>query len=154
MTSNVGSESLSEINDLGFSDGETNTQEFKYKEIIGKINSSLKETFKPEFLNRIDEIIIFNPLNKEILKEIIEIQLGKLYTSLKEKRITAKVSKKVKDFLVEKCTDLHYGARPLKRLIQKNILDELSRKIINGELENGKSVTIDLKDANIDIRVK
>jgi len=154
MTSNVGSESLSEMNDLGFSDEEIKTQASKHKEIIGKINSSLKETFKPEFLNRVDEIIIFNPLNKEILKEIVDIQLEKLYASLKEKKIGVKVTKKAKEFLVEKCTDLHYGARPLKRLIQKNLLDELSKKIINGELESGKNVTIDLKDAKIDIRVK
>jgi len=154
MTSNAGSESLSEMNDLGFSDEETKTQRAKHKEIIGKINQSLKETFKPEFLNRIDEIIVFNPLNEEILKEILEIQLGKLYLSLKEKRIKVKVTKRLKDFLVKKCTDFHYGARPLKRLIQKNLLDNLSKKIIKGELKSGKSVTIDLKNANIELRVK
>ncbi len=154
MTSNIGSESLSEINSLGFSDEKEKDWGLKHKEIIRKINQSLKETFKPEFLNRVDEIIIFNPLNEEILKEIIEIQLGKLYISLKEKGIKIKINKKVKDFLIAECKELHYGARPLKRLIQKNILDNLSKKIISGELEKGLNVNVNLKNSNIDIKVK
>jgi len=129
MTSNVGSESLSEMSDLGFSNKEKKDMTHRHKEIIGKINASLKETFKPEFLNRVDDIIIFNPLNREILRSVVDIQLSELFKTLKEKRITIKVTKKVKDFLVEKCTDLHYGARPLKRLMQKNLLDNLSKKI-------------------------
>jgi len=154
MTSNVGSESLSEMNELGFSDKKEKDNKEKHKEIIGKINTSLKETFKPEFLNRIDEIIIFNPLNKEILKEIINIQLKQVEETLKEKRIKVKVSKKVQDFLIEKCTETHYGARPLQRLIQKHILDNLSKNIIEGSISEGQSVTVDLKGGNIDISFK
>ncbi len=154
MTSNVGSESLAEMNELGFFNGEKKTNKEKHKEIIDKVNISLRETFKPEFLNRIDEIIVFNPLNKEILEQIIDIHLRKLSDKLKEKRIKIRVTKKVKSFLIDKCTDMHYGARPLKRLIQKNILDLLSKKMIEGELSEGKSVTVDLKNGNIELRIK
>ena len=154
MTSNVGSESLAEMNELGFFNGEKKSNKEKHKEIIDKVNISLRETFKPEFLNRIDEIIVFNPLNKEILEQIVDIHLRKLSDKLKEKRIKIRVTKKVKSFLIDKCTDMHYGARPLKRLIQKNILDLLSKKMIEGELSEGKSVTIDLKNGNIELRIK
>ncbi len=154
MTSNVGSESLLKISDLGFANGEEKSNKQKHEEIIRKVQDSLKETFKPEFLNRIDEIIIFNPLSKEVLEQIIDIQLEKLSENLKEKKIKIKVTKKAKSFLIEKCTDLHYGARPLKRLIQKHILDALSKKIIEGTLSDGKSVTIDAKDGNIELKIK
>ncbi|MBI3671457.1 ATP-dependent chaperone ClpB [Candidatus Azambacteria bacterium] len=154
MTSNVGSESLSEMSELGFMNEEKEGNKEKHKEIIRKINISLKETFKPEFLNRIDEIVIFNPLNKEILEEIINIQLDGVYKNLKDKRMKLKVTEKVKNFLIEQCTDLHYGARPLKRLIQKNILDALSKKIISKEISDGSNVTVDLKDGKIEVRTK
>ncbi|MEK7452814.1 MAG: AAA family ATPase [Patescibacteria group bacterium] len=154
MTSNVGSESLSEMGELGFYGEENGNNKEKHKEIIRKVNISLKETFKPEFLNRVDEIVIFNSLNNDILEDIVDIQLENIYNNLKEKRIKLRATKKVKSFLVEQCTESHYGARPLKRLIQKNILDNLSKKIIKGEVQDGSNVTVDLKDGKIEIRVK
>lgn len=154
MTSNVGSESISKLNGLGFSYGDKEIKENKHKEISEKVQLSLKETFKPEFLNRVDEIVIFNPLDKEILKEIVDIQLGKVSETLKEKRIKIKLSKQVKEFLVDMCTDFHYGARPLKRIIQKNILDILSKEIIAGNLKENSNVTVGLKNGKIDLDIK
>ncbi len=158
MTSNVGSESLMNLGNLGFSDKSAELKDIKQqKELIKeKVMTSLRETFKPEFLNRIDEIIIFNPMTKEMLEKIVDIQLQRIITQLKEERkIKLTVTKKVKEFLVEKCSaDLSYGARPLKRLIQKHILDPLSIKIIDGTIKDGSAVTLKMKDDTIDIVVK
>ena len=153
MTSNVGSEMIFEMKDLGFSDVEKKAHTFEHEKIADKIKSSLKQQFKPEFLNRIDEIIVFHPLTRENLMDIADIHIKKLAETLLERQIKIKTSKKAKEFLVDQCVDLHYGARPLKRIIDQHVLNPLSEKILEGAVKEKSSVTLDVKDDKIEIQV-
>ena len=137
MTSNTGSNL--NTNSIGF--GNTSVID------SNKILDSLKETFRPEFLNRIDEIVIFDSLTKEELLQIIDLMLKDTINSLSDKDISMTISKEAKMLLLEKGTDLKYGARPLRRAIQKYIEDELSEMILRKQLENGQTVEI-ISDSN------
>jgi ATP-dependent Clp protease ATP-binding subunit ClpB len=136
MTSNIGSQWIYEMN-----------KENK-ESVMQKVNDSLREHFKPEFLNRIDEIIIFNNLNKEQIIKIVDIQLNILKKRLLIKKVYLKVTQKVKEFLAEKGYDPHYGARPLKRTIQRYIQDPLALKILEGIFKEGDKLETDLDDKN------
>jgi len=145
MTSNLGNEVIKQYS-IGFNDGSNekevrNTREEEMKQKIDKI---LKENFKLEFLNRIDEIIVFKSLGKEVLEKIVDLELDKVQTRLKTKEISLKISPKVKKMLAEKGYDIAFGARPLKRIIQNMILDELALEIIEGKVKEGDDVLIDL----------
>ncbi len=153
MTSDLGCELLQDQakrSEFGFgSEKEKNTaQEF----IEDKIHQVLKETFKPEFLNRIDEIIIFESLTKEQIRQIVELQLKKLVEKLEEKKIKLKITEKAKDLIVKMGFDPLYGARPLKRVIQKNILDQLSLKIISNGVETDVNLKVDDERGKIVIK--
>ncbi len=132
MTSNAGSNLNS--NSIGFGS----------KEILdrNKVENSLKETFRPEFLNRVDEIVIFHSLNEEQLIQIVDIMLQDTQKALSEKNIKMIVSKEVKLFLVHKGTNLKFGARPLRRAIQRYLEDEISERILKSEIKNGDSIEI------------
>jgi ATP-dependent Clp protease ATP-binding subunit ClpA len=97
-----------------------------------------------EFLNRIDEIVVFHSLDKVSLEKIVDLELAKVQNRLRNKDISLKISNKVKKMLSDEGFDITYGARPLKRLIQNKILDELSLEIIEGKIKDGDKVTIDL----------
>ncbi len=140
MTSNVGSEFIAKIGSLGFMGGGINSERRSLKD---KVMESLKEEFRPEFLNRVDEIIIFNHLSKVDIKEIVELELRKVEARLKDKGIKIRVSGKAKEFLADKGFDPNLGARPLKRVIQKLILDPLALEIVTGKVREGVSVSID-----------
>ncbi len=144
LTSNVGSEYFKEIQTLGFkiTEEEEKHQQDVFKE---KVFEALKETFRPEFLNRLDEIIIFNPLTKKEIEKIVEIQLEEVKKRLLEKNIKINIDKKVRDYIIENGYSSEFGARPIKRLIQKVIVDNLADKIIKGVIKNGKKVNIILK---------
>jgi ATP-dependent Clp protease ATP-binding subunit ClpC len=114
-----------------------------------KILDSLKETFRPEFLNRIDEIVVFKSLNKSELLEIVDLMLEDTKKALADKNITIVVNTKAKEYLLEKGTDLKYGARPLRRAIQRYIEDELSEKILRQEIVNGDNIKVDLKEGKL-----
>jgi ATP-dependent Clp protease ATP-binding subunit ClpB len=147
MTSNVGSEIIAKGASLGFVTGdEAKSQKEALKE---KIMASLKESFRPEFLNRIDEIIIFNYLGRPEIRQIVDLELQKVSQRLKDKKIKITFSEKAKEFLAEKGFDINLGARPLKRVIQKLILDPLSLKIVSGEVPEGERVAVDLKNNEI-----
>ena len=106
----------------------------------------LQKFFKPEFLNRLDDIIIFNPITQEVLKHIVDIQITQIIDMVKdEKEITLSLTDKAKDFLAEKGRDPLFGARPLKRAIQRYLLDELAMRIIEGKIQEGESIKVDLK---------
>ncbi|HNQ13156.1 MAG TPA: ATP-dependent chaperone ClpB [Bacteroidia bacterium] len=144
MTSNIGShiiqESLENIND----------QE-KEKELAAcklKVMDLLKKTIRPEFLNRIDEIIMFNPLSREEIKNIVKLQFNLLQYSLKVNGIDISISSQALSWLAELGYDPQYGARPLKRVIQKKILNELSKKIISGEIHSSSVIQVDLDKSN------
>ncbi len=156
MTSNLGNEVIKQYS-IGFSSGENEEQNNKLRqeEMKEKIDTVLRDYFKLEFLNRIDEIVIFKNLSKDNLEQIIDLELLKLENRLKNKNIAVKISSKVKKYLAEKGYDPTFGARPLKRVIQNIILDELSLNIIEGKVKDGDKVMLDLgvKD-NILVSVK
>ena len=147
MTSNVGSDIIAREAALGFVGGdEEKSQRDTLRE---KVLSALKENFRPEFLNRIDEIIIFNYLGKSEIKKIVELELVKVQNRLKDKKIELKISENTKGYLAEKGFDPNLGARPLKRVIQKEVLDPLSLKIVSGEIKEGEVVAIDFENNKI-----
>jgi len=111
--------------------------------------AALKENFRPEFLNRIDEIIIFNYLGKPEIKKIVDLELEKVAERLKSKKIEIQATESAKEFLAERGFDQNLGARPLKRVIQKQVLDPLSLKIVSGEVKEGERVMVDLEEGKI-----
>ncbi|HAP14571.1 MAG TPA: ATP-dependent Clp protease ATP-binding subunit, partial [Lactococcus sp.] len=131
MTSNAGSNLNN--NSIGFGKSEID----KYK-----IEERLKEVFRPEFLNRVDEIVVFNSLTNEQLVKIVDLMLLDTSKALADKDITMELSKEAKEFLLEKGTNLKFGARPLRRAIQRYIEDEISEKILKGEIKNGDKINI------------
>lgn len=141
MTSNIGSQSLQTLDMDAREEAERRVQE------------ALKQRFRPEFLNRVDEIIVFNPLGREEIRKIVEIQIGLLAKRLEDKRIKISLTDEAKDLLVEKGFDPTYGARPLKRVIQREIQDPLALRILNGEVMEGDSVIVTSKDGEIFMNV-
>jgi len=145
MTSNLGNQVIKEYT-IGFFDhvDAKKASEERGAEMKEKIDKILKDHFKLEFLNRIDEIVIFKSLTKGILSKIVDLELRKVKIRLKNKNITLKIGNKVKKMMTEKGYDTSFGARPLKRIIQSMILDELALEIIEGKVKDGDKVTIDL----------
>ncbi|KPJ71866.1 Clp protease ClpB [Parcubacteria bacterium DG_74_3] len=146
MTSNVGSQYISQMGAIGFF-GEK--EEKEKRSLREKVLEALKERFRPEFLNRIDEVIIFNYLGKKEIRKIVDLELQRVVERLKDKKIKTQFSQKAKSFLAEKGFDPNLGARPLKRVIQREILDPLSLKIVSGDISEGERVVIDLKNNKI-----
>jgi ATP-dependent Clp protease ATP-binding subunit ClpB len=147
MTSNLGTDIIAKEAPLGFVAGKE--REAKMESIRDKVMAVLKEHFRPEFLNRIDEIIIFNYLGKEEMKKIVELEVKKVEKRLLEKNIKIEVTQKVKEYLVEKGFDPNLGARPLKRVIQREVLDPLALEIVSGKIKEGDRVKIDLENGKI-----
>ena len=143
MTSNAGSNLNN--NSIGFG-GQTISK--------NKIMDSLKEVFRPEFLNRVDEIVSFDSLTQEQLVQIINLMLKDTINALKEKDIQIEISNKAKNFILEKGTNIKFGARPLRRAIQRYIDDELSEMILRGELLDGNTIHVDLKGEKLQFQIK
>jgi ATP-dependent Clp protease ATP-binding subunit ClpA len=142
MTSNVGSHYFKEMSQLGFntsSKSEFENQESGFKE---KVNASLKQNFKPEFLNRIDEIIVFNSLRREDIEKIVDIQLDRIKKRLAGRNISITIDTSARKYIVEHGFDPDFGARPINRLIQKTILDAMADKMIRGQIKDGDKVKI------------
>ena len=150
MTSNVGSNIISQEAALGFIGGDEKISQ--KQDLKEKVLASLKESFRPEFLNRIDEIIIFNFLGRAEIQKIVDLEMAKVAQRLAAKRIEIKVSDSAKEFLAQRGFDQNLGARPLKRVIQKQVLDPLSLKIVSGQVKEGERVTIDLEAGQIVFR--
>jgi len=140
MTSNVGSQFIAEMNPLGFLEDGSQSKKDSAKE---KVMGALKEQFRPEFLNRIDEVIIFNYLEKAEIKKIVELELVKVQERLAPQDVTLEVTEKAKEFLASRGFDRNLGARPLKRVIQQMILDPLALKIVSGEVNAGEKVLVE-----------
>jgi len=148
MTSNIGSEHIARMSSLGFLESETAEKQ----SLKDKVMEALKEEFRPEFLNRIDEIIIFNYLGKPEIKKIVDLELDKVINRLQNKKIEIKVAEKSKELLAEKGFDPNLGARPLKRVIQRIVLNPLSLKIVAGEIKEGDSLVVDAEKDQIVFR--
>jgi len=149
MTSNTGSEHIAQIGSLGFLREGEEVERTSLKE---KVMESLKQDFRPEFLNRIDEIIIFNYLGKQQIRKIVNLELEKVADRLNAKKIKIKFSEKAKELLAEQGFDPNLGARPLKRIIQKKILDPLALKIVSCTIGSGQEVMIDVDGEDIAVR--
>jgi len=151
MTSNIGSDMILDWGtrgeEIGFREESKSSKNEKGQEdgMRDRIMEMLRDHFRPEFLNRLDETVVFHALGKEELEKIVELQLELVTLRLKAKRISLEFTKKVKAFLAEKGFNPSYGARPLKRAIQEHILNDLSLKIIEGKIQEGDAVTIDIK---------
>ena len=147
LTSNLGNEIIKQYS-IGFSDNsdQEKTKQLRTDEMKEKIDKILKNHFKLEFLNRIDEIVLFKSLTPSDLEKIVDIELDKVEKRLGNKNIAVKVSSKIKKLLAEKGYDITYGARPLKRIIQTMILDELALEIIEGKIKEGDKIKIDLNE--------
>jgi ATP-dependent Clp protease ATP-binding subunit ClpB len=145
MTSNLGGEYLQEMASLGFVTDKKNKVEEQKQELKTKIYDSLREKFRPEFLNRVDEIVIFNPLDIQSIEKIVDLQIGIINHRLADKKIVLKLDKDSKKYLAQKGYSPDYGARPLKRLIEKEVLDPLADEIIKGGIQEGSKVIVSLK---------
>jgi ATP-dependent Clp protease ATP-binding subunit ClpB len=143
MTSNIGSEHIQKMESLGFSN---NTSEKDYAQTKEKVLEALKNHFRPEFLNRIDEIAVFDVLSKDAIKSIVSLRMDVVKKRLIEKGITLNINEDALVYLAEKGYDPHYGARPLNRLIHKEILNPIAGKIISHDVGDGSELTVSMRD--------
>jgi ATP-dependent Clp protease ATP-binding subunit ClpC len=146
MTSNVGAELIRKTGSIGF---KSQTEEATYQGMKDKLLEEVKHTFKPEFLNRIDDIIVFRPLVKEDLQYIIDIEISFVAARLKEQNIILEVSQDAKDFLIEKGFDPVFGARPLKRTIQRFLEDSLASEIISKKFKDQSVIKVSRKNTEL-----
>ena len=151
LTSNVGSEHLQKMAEFGFTHSGA-AKKRKEEETKERIMSALKEQFRPEFLNRLDEIIIFNSLGPEEVRRIVDLQINLVEERLKDKKIRISVSVEAKKLLAEKGFDPDFGVRPLKRTIQHLVLDPLAKMMVEGKFREGSRVKIDVKEKEISIK--
>ena len=153
MTSNIGARQLKDFGQgVGFGTTAKKAQAESHQKSV--IENALKKAFAPEFLNRIDDVIVFNSLEKEHIFQIIEIELAKLLKRTKDIGYELVLSDKARDYIAEKGFDKQYGARPLKRAIQKYIEDALAEEIVNANLEEGDSIYMDLDEEKQELTVK
>ncbi|MDQ3376412.1 MAG: ATP-dependent Clp protease ATP-binding subunit [Actinomycetota bacterium] len=143
MTSNVGAQTINKTQSLGFGGGE---EGLSYKEMKGRVTSELRKIFRPELLNRIDEIIVFHKLERAQMREIIEVQVKRFRKQLAEREVSIEFTTEALDKLAEEGYDPAFGARPLRRTLQRMIEDPMSEMILKGEIPNGSKVTIEPND--------
>ncbi|NCA68308.1 MAG: ATP-dependent Clp protease ATP-binding subunit ClpC, partial [Clostridia bacterium] len=148
MTSNVGADDIRKASTLGF--GESSPQS-DYESLKEKQIGALKKTMRPEFINRLDDIIIFHPLTIKNIEDIADILFVELAKKLNERGISIKISQEAKNFIVNDGANLEYGARPLKRTIRRLVEDELSEKILTGEIKLNDTIVVDYSDNKLKI---
>ena len=150
MTSNIGARLITDKTTLGFSAGDKNEESQKEYETIKKdVMGELKKQFRPEFINRIDEIIVFHKLNDEDIKQIIDIMLNQVTKRMKAKDIELEIDNSVKELIAKKGVDTNYGARPLKRAIQNILEDKIAEEILDGNIKPNKKAVIKAEDDKI-----
>ncbi|MFO8128553.1 MAG: ATP-dependent Clp protease ATP-binding subunit [Bacteroidales bacterium] len=153
MTSNIGSRQLKDFGQgVGFSTAAKKTSRVNYAK--GVIESALKKAFAPEFLNRVDDVVIFDPLEKEHIFKIIDIELRHLYDRIHSLGYKINMTRKAKDYIVDKGWDSQFGARPLKRAIQKYVEDVLAEELIKTSMNPGDTIQVDYDDKKEEIRIK
>ncbi len=150
MTSNIGAQYIDKMQTIGFNSSEKDT----YDGVKEKVLSTLKEHFRPEFLNRLDDIIVFDILSKEAIQEIVNIQISIIKERLREKEINLTVSESVLKLLASDGYNPQYGARPLKRLIQEKILNPVASMMISSKVLSGGTVLVDVKDNQFTFDIK
>ncbi|QLG46644.1 ATP-dependent Clp protease ATP-binding subunit [Costertonia aggregata] len=153
MTSNIGARKLKDFGQgVGFGTAAMKSQADTHQKSV--IESALKKAFAPEFLNRIDDVVVFNSLEREDIHKIIDIELKKLFSRIKDIGYDLKLSEKAKDYIADKGFDKQYGARPLKRAIQKYIEDALAEEIVNSKLEEGDAIAMDFDEKKEELTIK
>lgn len=149
MTSNVGAEYIRSHSSLGF----TKTEEEDFERVKEKIMDAVKRTFRPEFINRLDEIIVFKMLKQDEIKKIVDLLIGKVNERLREQKMEIEVTERAKDFLVKVGYDPIYGARPLRRAIQRHIEDPISESILKGEFKEGDRIVVDTDEEGKELKL-
>jgi ATP-dependent Clp protease ATP-binding subunit ClpC len=146
LTSNVGSDALKKNNVIGFGAAKDETS---YEKMREKTLDEAKKAFRPEFLNRLDDVIVFRQLTKPDLVTILDLEVNKVMERLKHKSITLVLDEKAKDFLLEKGFDPQYGARPMRRSVEKNLEDPLAEELLRGNLNAGEPVQVSAAEGKL-----
>ena len=154
MTSNVGADLIKRDTTLGFAPrgSEVSNSESAYVKMKEKVLGELKKTFRPEFMNRIDSVVVFRALNKEEIRRIVDILMGRVRAQLIEQKITLEVDDEAKDLLAENGWDPQFGARPLRRTIQNMIEDELAEQLLQGQIKQGSTVKVTVKGDKLEMK--
>ena len=148
MTSNVGASMIATQSKLGFTTADDEKKD-KYEKLKDTVNEEMKKAFRPEFINRIDDIIVFAHLSKEEIRQIVDLMMKDLFKRLDERGMTMEVTDDVKDFLATDGYNEAYGARPLRRLIQRKVEDTLAEEILSGKYHEGDTIVLDMKDGKM-----
>lgn len=152
MTSNLGAREIQKSTPMGFK--KINTEDLSYDEIKEKVMSELKKAFRPEFLNRVDEVIVFHKLQKQQVYNIMDLMMSRVQQQLELQGITIELKKNAKELLLEKGYDSSMGARPMRRCIQNLIEDPISEKLISGEIKSGQKIEVSAKDKKMHFDIK
>lgn len=153
MTSNIGARQLKDFGQgVGFTTSTKKENEEEYSK--GVIENALKKAFAPEFLNRIDDVVMFNSLTRDDIHKIIDIELNSLYSRIGGLGYSIKISDEAKDFISDKGYDSQFGARPLKRAIQKYLEDPLAEEIIKSNLTEGDTINVEFDKEKEEIKIK
>ena len=153
MTSNVGASMITNTKKLGFSvSGDAKAD--KYEKLKETVNEELKKAFRPEFLNRVDDIIVFAHLSTEEIRQIVDLMMKDLFKRLSERDLSIEVTDVAKDYLAREGYDEKYGARPLRRLIQKKVEDVLAEEILSGNYKANDKLIMDYKNDELTISKK
>jgi ATP-dependent Clp protease ATP-binding subunit ClpC len=151
MTSNLGTR---EVREQGMGIGFSNEKSVSKEKIDSTLMKELKKFFKPEFLNRLDDVIVFNPLEKEHIFQIFDVEIMGLKNRISGLGYTLEISEKMKEYVVNEGFDTENGARPLKRSIEKHIEDTISEEILKGEIKEGETLFVDYVDEKIVVSIK
>ena len=151
MTSNIGARLISDRKTLGFTNSEDNKESVQYENIKKEVMAEVKKEFKPEFLNRIDETIVFHKLTEDEIKQIVAIMLTNVQKRMREQLINVEFDDEVKEFIVKKGTDVVYGARPLKRAIQNFVEDKIAESILDGIVSAGETIKITIDNDEVKV---
>ena len=154
MTSNVGAKHIKGVMSIGFTarSAEDKNRQNEYEKMKDKVLSELKTTFLPEFLNRIDEVVVFHSLSKEQIHQIVDLMISQVAKTLREKNMKLELTEAARDFIGEKGYDPTFGARPLRRVIQNEVEDKLSESLLHGEFSPGDNIQVDYDGEKIVIR--
>jgi len=146
MTSNIGAEEIKRQTTLGFQlkRDEANSEQISYEEMRKKLTESLKKVFRPEFINRVDSVVVFRSLNRDDILQIVSLELDKVALRLEEHAITLNATSAALSLLAEQGFDPEMGARPLRRIIQQKVEDPLSDRLLAGEFNDGDTVSVDV----------
>ena len=151
LTSNIGSQYIEKMESIGFSN---KTEQEVYTQTKEKLMESLKDNFRPEFLNRLDEILVFDILSEESIRAIVNIRVGVVRERLASKGISLEISDEALSYLAKEGYNPHYGARPLNRLIQTKILNSVASHIISNNVKKGDTIFVNVKNKELSIETK